>query len=56
MKKFSITEETINKVFNYLSTKPYKEVAPLIGELAQQLDEQDNKETAKLNDKPQETR
>jgi hypothetical protein len=30
MKRFSLTEETLNKVLNYLATKPYVEVAAFV--------------------------
>ncbi len=30
---FKLSEETINKVLNYLASKPYIEAAPLINDL-----------------------
>ncbi|MBB4277018.1 hypothetical protein [Rhizobium mongolense] len=35
MKNFIINEELANAVFNYLSTKPYREVAGLMAGLGQ---------------------
>jgi hypothetical protein len=40
MEKVSITIELANAILNYLSTKPYQEVAVLITELQKQANEQ----------------
>lgn len=40
MEKVTITIELANAILNYLSTKPYQEVAVLIAELQKQANEQ----------------
>lgn len=44
-KKFEITEELAQKILNYLTEKPFKEVAALVSELMRLRPIEQNKDT-----------
>jgi len=46
-----LKKETIDKIFSYLQTKPYQEVASIINEIAAQIQEQQKVEENNKNKK-----
>lgn len=40
MQEFKLSAQLVNAIFQYLTTRPYSEVAPMIAELQKQVSEQ----------------
>lgn len=40
MQEFKLSSQLVNAIFQYMTTRPYAEVAPMIAELQKQVSEQ----------------
>ncbi len=47
MQKITLSVDLVNNIFNYLQNKPFKEVAPMIGQLMEEVNKKED--TSSIN-------